>query len=108
MSCLKLYWPPLLSLYAPAGAGAHNDVDSGDAPVILSFPRSRAGASSQRELLDRARIIHENRCCPICNRAAVVPVNAEPMLMSRDHMPIPGASALVGFACDSCGHQWNA
>jgi hypothetical protein len=109
-SCLKLHWPRSLSLYAPADARAHDDSDSSDAPVILSFPRlaGRVGRSSQRDLLQRARLIHENRLCPICHRAAVVPVDAEPMLMSRDHMPIPGAGALVGFACDCCGHEWNA
>ncbi len=107
-SCLKLHWPRTLSLYAPADVC--DATDSGDAPVILSFPRraARAGRSSQRDLLERARIIHENCCCPVCNRAAVVPVDAEPLLMSRDRMPIPGASRLVGFACDCCGHHWSA
>lgn len=109
-SCLKLHWPCTLSLYAPADAGAHDAADSDGGPVILSFPRRAAlpGRSSQRDLLERARLIHENRCCPVCNRAAVVPVDSEPMLMSRDHMPIPGGGALLGFACDCCGHQWNA
>jgi hypothetical protein len=109
-SCLKLHWPRSLSLYAPADAGSQKGPDSDDGPVILSFPRSvsRVGRNLQRDLLERARTIHENRCCPICNRAAVVPVDAEPMLMSRDHMPIPGAGVLLGFACDCCGHEWNA
>jgi len=108
MSCLKLHWPPSLSLYAPGDAGWQSDSD--DAPVILSFPHraTRAGGNSQRDLLTRARLIHENRCCPICSRAAVVPVNAEPILMSRNQMPVPGSGAIVGFACDCCGHQWNA
>ena len=110
MSCLKLHWPLALSLYAQADAGWQSESDSDDAPVILSFPRlaSRVGGHSQRDLLNRARIIHENRCCPICSRAAVVPVNAEPILMSGNQMPVPGTGALVGFACDCCGHQWDA
>jgi hypothetical protein len=109
-SCLKLHWPRTFSLFAPADAGGCDTTDPGDEPVILSFPRRapQSGRSSQRDLLERARIIHQNRCCPICNRAAVVPVDAQPMLMSRDRMPIPGASRLVGFACDCCGHHWNA
>ena len=110
MSCLKLHWPPALSVYSPADDGLPGVNDSDDAPVILSFrrPSARLNGSSQRDLLARARLIHENRCCPICNRAAVVPVNVEPILKSRDQMPIPGTGALVGFECDCCGHQWNA
>ncbi len=34
--------------------------------------------------------------CPICSRAAVVPVDAEPALLSRNNMPVPGTSRLVG------------
>jgi hypothetical protein len=110
MSCLKLHWPQALSLYAPADADWQGPADSGDAPVILRFPRRarQIGSDTQRALLTRARIIHENRCCPICNRAAVVPVNSEQALLSRDHMPIPGSGTLLGFECESCGHEWNA
>jgi hypothetical protein len=109
-SCLKLYWPPSLSVYAPDDTGLCDDVGSDEAPVLLAFPHkaTHIARNSQGDLLNRARLIHENRCCPICDRAAVVPVNAEPMLRSRDQMPIPGAGSLVGFACDCCGHQWSA
>ncbi|MGE5193290.1 MAG: hypothetical protein ACM3U2_12410 [Deltaproteobacteria bacterium] len=110
MSCLKLHWPQSLSLYAPAEADWQRDSDGDDAPVILSFPRrsGRSGKNPQQALLTRARIIHENRCCPICNRAAVVPVDSEQALLSRDRMPIPGTGTLLGFECDACGHTWDA
>jgi len=117
MSCLKLHWPLPLSVYPPVDEWqTDNDGDdaaAGSEPVILSFPgiaRSatrRVGAHRQRDLLTRARIIHENRCCTVCGRASVVPVDAEPALAFRDSMPVPGTGTLVGFACDCCGHEWR-
>lgn len=118
MSCLKLYWPRTLSLFNPCDddraddcAGDSSPASDGAAPVILSFPRiaGRIGAGAGRaELLNRARLIYANRYCPECGRASVVPVDAEPALMSRNHMPIPGTGRLVGFECDCCGHAWKA
>ena len=124
MSCLKLHWPLPLSVYPPVDAEWSRDSDRGDsdgresdeddAPVILSFPRisrsisGRIGKTPQRDLLTRARIIHENRCCLECGRASVVPVDAEPALAFRDSMPVPGSGTLVGFACECCGHEWRA
>jgi hypothetical protein len=119
MSCLKLHWPQSLSVYPPVDADWQSDSDGvdsegDDAPVILSFPRiarsitGRIGTHPQRDLLTRARIIHENRCCEECGRASVVPVDAEPALAYRDSMPVPGSGTLIGFACDCCGHEWRA
>ncbi|HEY2253140.1 MAG TPA: hypothetical protein VGH74_18835 [Planctomycetaceae bacterium] len=118
MSCLKLHWPQSLSVYAPVDAewqdDSAGDDPEGSEPVILSFPRrtrsitGRIGPSIQRDLLTRARIIHENRCCEECGRAAVVPVDAEPALAYRDSMPVPGSGTLIGFACECCGHEWQA
>lgn len=110
MSCLKLHWPQSLSLYAPADAGWQSDSNSDESPVILSFPRRgvRNRPTSQRELLTRARVLYENRCCPVCQRAAVVPVDAEPAVAYRDSMAVPGSGQLIGFACDCCGHEWQA
>ncbi|HLJ11245.1 MAG TPA: hypothetical protein VKU82_08650 [Planctomycetaceae bacterium] len=108
MSCLKLHWPQTLSLYAPVDADWQSDSD--EAPVILPFARSAAkiGRTRERDLLARARLIHENRNCPECGRASAVPVDAQPALMFRNHMPVPGSGTLVGFACDCCGHEWDA
>jgi hypothetical protein len=117
MSCLKLHWPQSFSVYAPVEAEwreTESDDSEASGPVILSFPRRQAaiagriGLSSQRDLLIRARIIHENRCCELCGRAAVVPVDAEPAVAYRDAMPVPGSGTLIGFACECCGHEWQA
>ncbi|MGQ0637644.1 MAG: hypothetical protein ACT4QC_23805 [Planctomycetaceae bacterium] len=111
MSCLKLHWPHPLSLYPPTDADRSDEPGNGEeAPVILRFPRSatRYNAASRASLLSRARLIHQNRCCPICGRASVVPVDSQPALMTRNQMPIPGMGVLVGFECDACGHAWAA
>ena len=120
MSCLKLHWPLSLSLYPPSVADwqpetdAHDADASGDAPVILKFPRiadriaGRIGPNIQGDLLTRARTLHANRCCPDCGRAAVVPVDAEPAVAFRDSMTVPGTGNLIGFQCDCCGHEWEA
>lgn len=108
MSCLKLYWPQVLSLYSPVEIAEADEPAGSNEPVILTFPRQgKARGGSQRNVLERARMIYANRECPICSRAAVVPVDAEPALLSRNNMPVPGTSRLVGFECDSCGHAWD-
>lgn len=111
MSCLKLHWPQTLSLYAPSSEASSDwqGDAADDAPVILAFPRNarRTARAPQRDLLTRARILHENRCCPVCGRAAVVPVDSENALAFRDQLPVPGTGRLLGFECDSCGHAWD-
>jgi hypothetical protein len=113
MSCLKLHWPQVLSLYAPADLDPADfpgdEAATDDSAVILSFRRrgARVPRHPQRALLVRARLIHENRCCPECGRASVVPVDSEPALAYRDSMPVPGTGTLLGFACESCGHEWD-
>ena len=110
MSCLKLHWPQTLSLYRPLDVYDPEPEAGDDAPVILSFPRgaARSRISRQTDLLARARAIYDNRTCPICGRAAVVPVDDERSVMYANHMPVPGSGTLAGFACDCCGHTWDA
>ena len=109
MSCLKLHWPQTLSLYPPSVADWSNEPAEEGAPVILSFPgRNRLAGNRQIDLLNRARLIFANRHCPECSRAAVVPIDSEAALMSRNRMPIPGTGRLIGFECDCCGHSWSA
>lgn len=126
MSCLKLYWPQTYSLFRSDAIeesettecepslrlASTDDSDWSDDscdPVLLQFPRiaGRIGVGREVDMLTRARMIHANRCCPECSRAAVVPIDAEPILMSRNRMPVPGTGRLAGFECDSCGHAWS-
>ena len=122
MSCLKLYWPvalalspPSISVWQPAANDQVGDPaeEADDGPVILKFPgvqdgiAGRIGPRSRLDVLERARILHANRCCPDCGRVAVVPVDAEPALAYRNAMAVPGASQLIGFHCHVCGHDWE-
>lgn len=111
MSALRLYWPQPLSLFAPSDVDSTDECDSDEVdPVILSFPRlaSRMRGGSSIDLLQRSRMLHENRCCPHCGRAAVEPIENEPALMHRDHMPVPGTGELLAFRCSVCTHEWDA
>lgn len=56
---------------------------------------------------ERARVIHENRCCPECDMTDVEPLELEDGLVSRgNHRPIPGTATIVGFHCNHCGTEW--
>lgn len=95
MSCLKLYTAPHVR----------------DA-VILRFPGTvdadpMTDDEESAAVLDRARLIHRNRLCQSCGRPAVVPMQSEDMLMSRNGLPIPGSGTLIGFHCDCCSHEWS-
>ena len=94
MSCLKLYTAP-------------HECE----PVILEFPAATETVPITVEestaVLDRARLIHRNRLCQCCGRPAVVPMQSEDMLMSRNGLPIPGSGTLIGFQCDCCSHAWS-
>lgn len=109
MSCLRLYSPRHFSLYAPWEPEVVREEESTeDAPRLLRFPTLRSAASQEgnpRALLQRTRVIHDNRCCPACGRATALPVDQQPH-NTHDHMPVPGAGTLVGFQCLRCDHEW--
>ena len=122
MSSLKLFSPRTLSLFRPSVADWRPEVDDDpDGPVILRYPGadvSHSGRIAGRigpeveadeiEPLERARILHLNRTCPACGRAAVVPIDATSETNSSSWRTIPGAEKLLGFGCDCCGHTWNS
>lgn len=115
MSCLKLYWPHTfstsLSVYWPAdGDDDHAALsEAGDEadPVIIRIAGARPARSIRSGLLARARLLYENRRCPICDRAAVEPIESQASLKFRDNMPIPGTGELLGFRCNVCDHEWD-
>jgi hypothetical protein len=109
MSRLKLFWP--------------EDVDnSANEPAILPFTRCaeprairieaavqiNRGHAAGQELLTRTRAIHDNQCCPVCDRAAVEPLVAKDAWIGRNQRPIPGTATLLGFRCCHCEHRWSA
>ena len=129
MSCLKLHWPVALSVYPPsiyewepaATSEAGGEFGDTEKPVILKFPSmdeaiagrigfdtgTESGAEIGDDPLERARVLHLNRRCPDCGRAAVVPVDDQPAVAFRDAMAVPGMGRLIGFECNGCGHYWD-
>lgn len=109
MSRLKLFWPEDVS-------------EAADEPAVLSFldyyspqtlrldPAIGDGGDScsQRDVVTRTRAIHDNQCCPVCDRAAVEPLVAKDAWIGRNHRLIPGTATLIGFHCCHCEHRWSA
>lgn len=84
------------------------DVDLIDDPQILSFAAFRDSRHSEPAITppQRARAELRNRCCPICNRATVEPVELRNGRLGRNGRMVPGTGTLVGFSCQACGHEW--
>ena len=77
--------------------------------VIPFAPQHRfaTGLSRSIEPVDRARILHENSCCPECERSDVEPLElADSLLSPKNRQPIPGTATIVGFHCNCCGYEW--
>ncbi len=116
MSAVRIYWPAELSICRPDDAEV--GVETADQPVVLSFPTRRASPhsstfpgklslNSAQTPIDRARLLHENRCCGTCGRASVVPQEDLVLAATGNRMPVPGAGSIVGVDCARCGHHWE-
>jgi hypothetical protein len=57
---------------------------------------------------ERARLIHSNRVCPSCYRAAVEVRDLVVNTSSRTRVGIGWCESLLGFRCLSCGSEWSA
>jgi len=116
MSRLKLFHPePDLSIA----------FDQDASPIILSFPLQNrlptaigrqttarrsfpAFADPDDGILNRARLIHDNDCCPHCGRSAIAPLERNDAVLNRNDRPIPGTATLAGFHCRVCRFEWPA
>jgi hypothetical protein len=92
--------------------GSPDSVESGrnsGQPIIYSFAdwvdRLRSGP---RSLVDRARSIHANVCCPQCRHASVLPLMLNDGRTDAAGQVVPGTASLVGFHCEDCDHEWPA
>ncbi|HWL11196.1 MAG TPA: hypothetical protein VNQ76_22500 [Planctomicrobium sp.] len=56
----------------------------------------------------RARVEHQNRSCPICNRVTTESIELNNGRIGKNGRMIPGTGTLVGFSCNACGHEWPA
>ena len=100
MSHLKLYRPS-------TGREVTLRFDEPEREVIR-FPKfsRRAVGRSGMSILNRARILHENRTCPECEHCVVEPVELDDAVVNCNGMPIPGTATLVGFHCARCESEW--
>ena len=102
MSCLRLHEPHTV---------AHGGDASDESPRILPFhlyaPRMR-NRRAGLNLVNRARVLHDNRCCPDCDDPMVEPLELEDGLFNRNSLPIPGTATIVGFHCQRCHAEWPA
>jgi hypothetical protein len=77
--------------------------EQGTAVATCPLPVNRIGMDP----LMRARVLHENRCCPRCRRGGVIPLDLGDGDKRNPAMPVPGSATLIGFCCDSCGAEWG-
>ncbi len=89
--------------------------DEEHAPATIPFrPRLSERSTTERPFagnvsaLRRARLWNSNGSCPCCRRVTVEPVELEDGLLNAKSEPIPGTASIVGFSCNSCGHEWAA
>ena len=76
-------------------------------PEIIPF-RPGASRTTDFDVLQRSRVIHENRQCPSCHHPVVEPLELRDGLVNRNGMPVPGTATLVGFHCTRCDYEWPA
>ncbi|MBL8850906.1 MAG: hypothetical protein JNG89_14605 [Planctomycetaceae bacterium] len=85
-------------------------------PVILKYPvvaLRLAPITCDDEPLPRqspvarARLEHQNRCCPRCRRITVQPVELDDALLNRKGEAIPNTATVTGFYCTTCAHEWS-
>ena len=120
MSCLRLFNPQLLSLYAPAGdeesvveAEPHEPGDARHAdsdPMILPFRQENrwSGRAQVQAAIQRVRLLRRHQTCPHCQRPSVVPLtDFDVDQLTCDLMPVPGLGVVTGFYCEACGEEWQ-
>ena len=103
-----------LRIFSPSEStttrAVENRLPETDRPHILPFQsRDKPTVISGRFTAPavRARLIRENSVCPECTFGDVQPLELEDsVISSRNHMPVPGTSTIVGFHCNNCGTEW--
>ena len=95
MSELRVFWPEDFQLPAPARAQQAVAVRSVRAAVV------------RPDVVQRARVVRENRICRVCGNSGVLPLVGDDAEVSRNGRPIPGTGTLLGFHCCGCGCEWS-
>ncbi|MBL4885985.1 MAG: hypothetical protein JKY95_15810 [Planctomycetaceae bacterium] len=92
-----------IAIYRPSSFVAQ------EAPSTIPFPRIHKSRTqdTQNPVVDRARMMHANRCCPECGSVAVNPLELNDALLNASSRFIPGTATVVAFHCNGCYHQWS-
>lgn len=79
-------------------------------PRILSFATFAARVRSRQvmDVITRAKLEHDNQCCPACGRATVEPIEVGNASLNRNGAVIPRTASIAGFNCNACGNSWFA
>lgn len=81
--------------------------DAADAePVILQF-RAEPFGDGPMNVIQRARLIFDNRSCRTCGYPVVSPIELNDAQLNRNLRPVPGTATLVGFRCHGCRTEWS-
>ncbi|MBI1346412.1 hypothetical protein GC163_08985 [bacterium] len=99
MSRLRVLWPDEV------------DTDGGVAleePAVIPFGDAGeiAGHGPMFDVIERARLLYDNRCCPSCHYPVVEPIELADGVRNRKGQVIPGTATLVGFRCRGCRSEW--
>ena len=99
MSALRIVWPE----------DDVADADSCDvAEMIVRFdPGHRPVRPPRSDVIERARVLYNNRQCPECRYPVVQPLELDDAAINKCGLPIPGTATLVGFRCRGCQAQWS-
>lgn len=99
MSRLSVFWPDECDATSAVA----------EYPMILPFPRraTTGGSGKRMDVITRARILFENRCCRQCHYPVVEPMELDDGLVNSTGLEIPGTATLVGFQCQACDATWS-
>jgi len=99
MSRLRVLWPEEVDA---AGGVALEE------PAVIPFGDNLEASSRGQvfNVIERARALYDNRCCPSCSYPVVEPIELADGFRNRKGQVIPGTATLVGFRCRGCRSEW--
>jgi hypothetical protein len=96
MSRLSVYWPDETERANPQAARR----------AVLPFPSRTDKRTASLNVIERARVLFNNRRCRHCAYPVVEPLELDDALTNSSGLEIPGSATLVGFRCQSCDCEW--
>jgi hypothetical protein len=96
MSEYRVLWPDDV---------AYEEVDS--EPMILQLRVEAVCNGAAMNVIQRARLMYDNRSCRTCGYPVVTPIELNDAQLNRNLRPVPGTATLVGFRCHGCCAEWS-